>query len=109
MPTTIIPINGNDDVQKQQNSLRFIELSGPSKVLDFVLRPRPSIADPKINLATAQDIDLGVSIPQLTLIVVGPIENAASIIATQLAAGKQVAFHGRAFISGEEKEVLGFR
>ncbi len=109
MVTTIIPIDGKTNLQTQHNSLRFIELSGPSKVLDYAKKPGQDDEEQKVNLATAQDIGLADDIPDLALIVVGPGDNAVSIIAQQLGAGKVVAFHSRVFVDGVEKEMLGFR
>jgi len=63
----------------------------------------------KTNVATFEDVPLGVSVPDLVLVEVPAGQNAVSIIADQLSQGKTIVFHERVFVSGVEKEVLGFR
>lgn len=103
------PIDGNLSLPEQRNTLRFIELGGPFKLLTYVKKPPAAGSTQKVNVGSFSDVGPTVKVPDLILIAVGPSDNSVSIIATQIAAGKQVVFHERVFVSGAEQEVLGFR
>lgn len=103
------PIDGSKPLPDQRSTLRFIELGGPFKLLTYVKRAPLAGLTHKVNMASFGDVGPTVKVPDLILVAVGPGDNPVSIIATQLATGKQVVFHERVFVSGAEQEVLGFR
>jgi hypothetical protein len=103
------PIDGNASLEDQQNTLRFIELAGPAKLLTYTKKTSPTGSDAKVNLATFENIGLGEEIPELVLMEVAGGQNAVAVISGQLAQGKTVVFHERIFVGGVEKEVVGFR
>jgi len=103
------PIDGTTSLTDQQNTLRFLELAGPFKLLTYTKQADPANPDAKPNSATFDKLPLGAPVPQLILIAVEAGQNAADIIATQLAAGKRIVFHETVFVSGNDAEVIGFR
>ena len=103
------PIDGNSPLADQQNTLQFIELAGPAKLLTYTRKPSPEGSSAKVNLATFESIGLDEDIPELVLVEVGGGQNTVAVISQQLAQGKTVVFHERIFVGGIEKEVLGFR
>lgn len=103
------PIDGNSSLVDQRNTLRFIELAGPAKLLTYTKGSTPAGSNAKVNLATFENIGLGKAIPDLVLMEVAGGQNAVAVISGQLAQGKTVVFHERIFVGGVEKEVVGFR
>jgi len=103
------PVDGSTSLEDQRNTLRFIELAGPGKLLTYTKKPSPAGSTEKVNLATFENVGLDVDVPDLLLVEVPATGNAASIIADRLSQGKNVVFHERVFVKGTEKEVLGFR
>jgi hypothetical protein len=103
------PVDGSKSLADQRNTLRFIELSGPSRLLTYTKKTAPPGTTAKVNVATFEDVPLGVSVPDLVLVEVPAGQNAVSVISDQLSHGKTIVFHERVFVSGVEKEVLGFR
>ena len=104
-----VPIDGNTSLADQRNTLRFIEMSGPSKLLTYTKKTSPAGSTERVNNATFEGVGLGDDVPDLVLVEVSAGENAVSLIAGQLSQGKNVVFHERVFVSGVEKEVIGFR
>jgi hypothetical protein len=103
------PIDGSLPLADQRNTLRFIELGGPFKLLTYVKKAPQAGSTQKVNVASFSDVGPTVKVPDLILVAVGPGDNSVSIIADQIADGKQVIFHEHVFVSGSDQEVLGFR
>lgn len=102
------PIDGDTTLAEQRNTLRFIELAGVfNKLLSYLSSPNEGAPGQKVNLASFEEV--GHKPKDLVLVEVKPPATAVSIIADQLAAGRQIVFHERVFVSGAETEVLGFR
>lgn len=102
------PVDGSTTLAQQRDTLRFIELAGFfNKLLTYVSSSNTGEAGEKVNLASFERTQQ--KPPDLILVEVGDGQNAVSIIADQLANGKQVVFHEKVFVSGVKKEVLGFR
>jgi hypothetical protein len=104
-----IPIDGNTSLDDQQNSLRFIELAGPSRLLTYTRKTSVGSPGAKVNVATFQDLGRGDDVLDLFLVQVTQSENAVSVISSQLAQGRTVVFHERVFVKGQTAEVIGFR
>jgi hypothetical protein len=103
------PIDGNTSLADQQNTLRFIELAGPAKLLTYTKKKNLAGSGAKVNAATFENIGLDDEIPKLFLMEVGGGQNAVAVISGQLAQGKTVVFHERVFVAGIEREIIGFR
>ncbi len=102
------PISGNTTLAQQRDTLRFIEVAGFfNKLLTYVSSSATGEAEEKINLATFERVQQKPA--DLILVEVGSDQSAVSIISDQLSREKQIVFHEKVFVSGQLKEVLGFR
>ncbi len=104
-----LPVDGNASLADQQNTLRFIELAGPFRLLTYKKKTTTSGATQKINMGIFEDAPLGSEIPKLILVKIPSSGNAVSVIAEHLADGKQVVFHEHVFVDGKDAEIIGFR
>lgn len=66
------------------------------------------VSGTKFNLGVFAPVPIG-TIPLPTLIAVGPGDNKATIIATQLAQGKLLIFDENIFVENQATQVMGFR
>lgn len=63
----------------------------------------------KKNRVSFLELPLGVEIPELVLIEVSPGDNIASIIAEQLAEGRNLIFTSTIFVEGRDARIAAFR
>jgi hypothetical protein len=71
---------------------------------------RPVVNNNKKNLATFTEVDPAGDIPpDLVFVALAPGQSAASVIATQLQAGKLLIFDEHIFVQNNDTEVLAFR
>jgi hypothetical protein len=109
MSTHKEPVNGQQTVQQQEQALNFMEQITFTKVISYGEKPGKQPAGATVNEAVLDDVPIGQQPPPLHLEAVDPSANAAAVISAQLASGKMVIFHDKAFVGGAEQIVLGFR
>ncbi|HEX8147811.1 MAG TPA: hypothetical protein VF591_11580 [Pyrinomonadaceae bacterium] len=73
------------------------------------LRKLPVVNDRRRNMASFAEVEIEDEVPDLVLVAVPKGGNAASLIADQLAKGRQLIFDETIFVENKDTEVLGFR
>lgn len=108
MPTTSQSVDGKKTLPDQQDALNFMEQFAASKVIAYG-ESAQSTATLKVNEAVLLPVPFGQQPPPLALIAVAAGDDAAKIIAAQIALGKTVVFHETCWVENKETVVVGVR
>lgn len=96
-------VDGSKSLAEQQTAINYAEQLNNSQLVSYQKGPIPA------NIATLQDAPLGQNIPPLLLIEVPIATSVGTIVATQLATGKQLVFYSAVYVKSIETKVAGFR
>jgi hypothetical protein len=102
-------VDGNQDLNAQERALNFIEQAAFARILNYTKSTGASAPGLTANTAVIQDIPIGEQPGPLHLEALSVNGDATTVITQQLSAGRIVAFHDVAFVSGQEQMILGFR
>lgn len=102
-------VDGSLSLDQQQQSLQFFEQVSFAKLIDYTKSGSNSNGGPPANQATFQDVPFGQQPPPIQLQAAKDDNDAASIMAAQVKAGKTIVFHATVFVGGKETIVIGFR
>jgi hypothetical protein len=100
-------IDGKQSLAAQRFTLIETEQLENAELVRMSKMTEPSAE--KKNRVSFLDLPLGVEIPELVLIEVLPGDNMASIIAAQLADGRNLIFTSTMFVEGRDARVAAFR
>jgi hypothetical protein len=100
-------VDGSKGLADQEITLNGLELANFAKVTKYVKKAAAGASGGTVNEATLEDALPGHH--QLSLASVDLGADTSPVIQQQRAAGRAEVFSGTAYVSGNEKTVMGFR